>query len=149
MNRFIKVLGASLGIVLLVGVRVVGSSVFYDPLIDFYHGEYKTLPFPTLEYGKYALNIALRFLVNSVISLGIIYLLFRSVKHVIVSSWVLLITGLIGVGILMFLLIVLEDPSKQAVFYVRRLLIHPLMLFILVPALYFQELNNKKSNTLK
>lgn len=149
MNRFITIIGVGLGIALLVGVRVVGSTVFYDPLIDFYHSDYKTLPFPALEYGKYALNIALRFLLNSMISLGIIYLLFRSVKHVIVSSWVLLVTGLIGIGILMFLLFVLEDPSKQAVFYVRRLLIHPLMLFILVPALYFQELNNKKSNTLK
>ncbi len=148
MRRVATAFGVGLGIAMLIGVRMLGSKVFYDPLIEFYHGEYKSLPFPELDFVRYGLNIVLRFSVNSAISLGIIFLLFRNLKHVFISSWILTAVGIIATCVLLFLLIVIDDPSKQAVFYVRRLLIHPLMLFILVPALYFQELNNRKESTL-
>ena len=95
---------------------------------------------PKLEFGYYFSNLFMRYAVNTIISLGIIILIFKDKKGFIFSlkfysfSFVFL-------GLILFLLLKYNISSDYMLtFYIRRFLIHPIFLLILVPAFYFQKL---------
>lgn len=139
MSKWVK--GAIIGIlvILLILIRAFGDRLFYDPFITYFEHDYlyKTIPgFGTL---KLFFHIFLRYTANAIISLGIIYVFFQnrklirfSVKFYIVAFIVLSIVyyGLLRAGM---------HNGYLFTFYVRRFLIHPVFVLILVPAFYYQR----------
>jgi exosortase F-associated protein len=63
--------------VLLVLVRAFEGELFYDPYLEFFKNDYLYMDNPRREVAKLIAFTTMRYLINSVLSLGIILLLFK------------------------------------------------------------------------
>lgn len=128
---------------MLVGVRII-EHWFYDPLRLYFEQDYLHNAIPEMHTFKLYLHLLLRYFINTLISLSIIWIAFQNKGYLIFS----LKFYLIAFFILMFILVLFINISMQnqylGIFYVRRFLIQPLLLFLLLPAFHYQ---NKIYNT--
>ena len=67
----------------LIGVRMVENQIFYDPFLDFFKSNIQQEKFPSFDWGKIIFSHILRFLLNLIFSLGVIYFLFLNKKWTI------------------------------------------------------------------
>lgn len=126
----------------LAAIRLFEDELFYDPLIAFFKSDYLLGEVPDYKLGKLLLNLFFRFMLNTLLSLAIIYLAFRDIQILRFSALlygILLVTGFV---IFTFLLLNIEHEHYLALFYVRRFLIHPLFILILLPAFYYYRLRS-------
>ncbi|MFT5751668.1 MAG: exosortase F-associated protein [Flavobacteriales bacterium] len=137
MHRTLRIFVILLCLFMLILVRFRESALFYDPLISFFYGDYQSQPLPGIEWISYVLNIFLRYVINMLLSVAILWLAFKD--RGIVKFSMLLYT--IMFCVLMSLFVVFWHTSAQgeymALFYVRRFLIQPLLIFMLLPAFYY------------
>ncbi|MDX1464035.1 MAG: exosortase F system-associated protein, partial [Marinirhabdus sp.] len=144
-NRSVKIILVGVGITLFVLLRVFEETLFYDPLLPFFKTVHTTSSLPTMPVATVIGHVMLRFLLNSVVSLAIIWALFQS-KDILKFSIVLyIILGVVGVSLFYFLIQTSDAGDHLYLFYVRRFLIQPLFLFLLVPAFYVQRIRQKAS----
>jgi exosortase F-associated protein len=141
MNKISKLVLVLLGVVLLVLVRWYETQLFYDPLLTFFKTSHTTAPLPQFEFGRLVVNIILRFMINSLISLGLIWVLFQEMQMLKFSAILYGILGVTLLGTFIFLVNTSETGQHLPLYYVRRFLIQPLFLLLLVPAFYLQRLN--------
>jgi len=123
----------------LVLIRIFQGELFYDPLISFFKVDHSTEQLPAFNAFKLVLHLCLRFLLTTGISLLILWMLFRK-KEIIKLSGVLY--GLLFVVLLAAFLVLIQSSQSGghlALFYVRRFLIQPIFLLLLIPAFYFQK----------
>ncbi|MGM5469669.1 exosortase F system-associated membrane protein [Flavobacteriaceae bacterium LMO-SS05] len=125
---------------LLVLIRVFESELFYDPYLLFFKNDYLYMDFPRREILKLSLFTSLRYILNSGISISIIFLLFKDISIVKFSALVYSIAY--GILLLIFLYFVINP--RQADYYLffnfRRFLIQPILLLLLLPAFYYYKL---------
>lgn len=129
---------------LLVMVRAFEGDLFYDPFIEYFINDYLHKPIPVFSGSKLLLSLIFRYSLNTLISLVIIYLAFQnkdflkfSVKFYIVAFIVLTFTYLM----------ILKGELVHGylfAFYVRRFIIHPLFVLLLLPAFYYKQLTSKE-----
>lgn len=124
---------------LLILVRAFGTDIFYDPFIEYFKDDYLNKPIPDYNGLKLSLNILFRYTLNTVISLAIIYVAFQK-KGLVKFSTKFYIAALVVMSILYFILLQFEMIDGYLfTFYVRRFLIHPVFVLILLPAFYYQK----------
>ena len=77
------------------------------------------------------------------ISVGLIWILFQ--KNTYLKFALVLFSLLFVVGVLMFWVVEHEisTESYMILFYIRRFIIQPLLIIVLIPAFYFQQLSSK------
>lgn len=151
MKAIYRIIGIGVLVFLLALIRFVEESLFYDPLIDFYRAEYLHGVIPQFETGKFLLHIFFRFWINSALSLAILYVAFLDKNILKFSSYLYVILFIVSFSVFVFLILNIEKEHFMALFYVRRFLIHPLFVIILLPAFYYYRLkirNNNKFETL-
>ena len=140
MNRYLRIGVILICAILLLLVRAFEDRLFYDPLLDYFHGDYKILPLPEMDFLALLGGVAFRYFLNAIISMAIIWLVFRD-KGIMKLS--LLIYGLLFIVFaIIFSFIVYTSKGTDhmlLLFYVRRFLIQPIFLLILLPAFYFQK----------
>ena len=128
--------------VLLVLIRVFESDLFYDPYLLFFKSDYLKIDQPNREVLKLLFFTTLRYVLNSVLSLGIIYLLFLDQSIVKFSLYIYSIAYVV----LMFFFIYFVSWPRQedafVFFSFRRFLIQPVFLILLIPAFYYYTLKN-------
>lgn len=144
MSRHLRIFGVVVLVGLLILIRFFEARLFYDPLLLFFKVNYKTQPLPEMDVVKLHLFILLRYLLNSLLSLAILWLTFWK-KEIMKISIYLYIVLFIPFFVAFFILIANsgEGGDHLLLFYVRRFLIHPLFLLILVPAFYFQKYKSR------
>ena len=125
----------------LVLIRMYENTLFYDPLIDYFKGDYLNSSLPEIEYLKYFGYILFRYVLNTVLSLAIIHILFKDFRILKFSLKFYILLFIILVSFLIILYQIID--VKMLIFYVRRFLIQPIFLFILVPAFYYEKLKKK------
>lgn len=130
-------------VICLALLRYFETDLFYDPLISFYKHNFLEKPFPELDPIWYSLNLAFRYFLNTIISLLLIWISFQNKSYLQFSG--ILYTALFTVGILIFWFIAhdIETENYMTLFYIRRFLIQPLLIIILLPAFYFQNINER------
>ena len=126
-------------IIALILVRAFESKLFYDPFLEFFHGESQNKPLPEYDSLKLFLGLFFRYLINSVITVSIIYLLFKEASIVKLSSFLLLVFFVVLIVALFLILNFSTQPDYLFIFYIRRFLIQPLFLILFVPAFYYQR----------
>jgi len=131
-----QVLYIMLLLVLLVMVRIFQKSLFYDPLLPFFQSTDTRLP--DYDSVRLLLGLTLRYMLNGIISLGILWFAFKD-RQIVKLSALLLLIFFIALIIALFILLNLTEPSLLAIFYVRRFLIQPLFLILFLPAFYYQK----------
>lgn len=139
-----RILLVILLVILLICVRMFETDLFYDPLLLFFTSDFALLPLPDVNDWKLLGSTALRFLVNTGISLVILWVVFRSKEMIKVS--VLLYSVFFVILMALFFILLQRDAvgDHLALFYTRRFLIQPLFLLILLPAFYVQQKTTSK-----
>ena len=139
MNSAFKIVTLVFLVGLLVCIRMFEDSLFYDPLLTFYKSNFSPNELPQFDTFKLLGNLIFRFLLNTLISLAILWVIFRDRSIVKLSA---VLYGLLFLILFMaFLVFVFSSESSQhmTLFYIRRFLIQPIFLLILLPAFYFQK----------
>lgn len=142
MKKRYKIIMISMLVILLAMVRYFENQLFYDPLLEFYEADYLNQSFPYFETGKLFFNVLLRYLINTVISLGILYVTFFDKNILEFSVYLFSIFFVICFTAFVFLIFEIESQNFLALFYVRRFLIHPIFVLILMPAFYYYRRKN-------
>ncbi|HEY9185568.1 MAG TPA: exosortase F system-associated protein [Salegentibacter sp.] len=131
-------------VVLLALVRVFEEHLFYDPINEFYRSGFYMLDYlPQYKLPELLLNLSFRFWLNSIISLLILYVAFFDRNIVKFAAILFLGFFLVGVAAYSYLLLNLEQGHVMSLFYVRRFLIHPVFILILLPAFYYYRLQKR------
>lgn len=134
-----------LGIMCLTGlfaVRHFEVALFYDPLKAFFNGAYQTQALPAMNWLNWGLSIVGRYCINAILSLSLLKLIFRK-NSIVQFSAILYGIGFVVFMSLLIVFVYYYNPGDyRALFYVRRFLIHPLLLLLLIPS--FLVLNPKK-----
>lgn len=132
----ISAAGITLLLLLLVAVRLFEHRLFYDPLLVFFKSSNK--PIPPYDTVKLFLGLLLRYFLNSIFSVGIIWLAFKD--KAIVKLTALLLALFFAIFVVAFFIVINSDsPSLLLLFYIRRFLIQPLFLILFLPAFYYQR----------
>lgn len=123
----------------LILVRAFESKLFYDPFLKFFHGESQNKPLPDYDGFKLFLGLFFRYLINSLITISIIYLLFKEASIVKLTTVLLVVFFVVLITALFLILNFSLKPDYLVVFYIRRFLIQPLFLILFVPAFFYQR----------
>ena len=127
-------------------IRAFEDVLFYDPLIKYFQNDYLYKGMPELNTWRLVIDILFRYSLNSLITLGIIYVAFNKKSFVKFTGFFLMLAFVILLFIFVFLLKEDFKHSYLLPFYIRRFLIHPLFLLVLFPAFYYMKLNNQKKH---
>lgn len=134
----------SIFIVLCFGlIRSFENQLFYDPFLVYFELDFKNVPFPEVSVFKLFLGLFLRFFLNTILSLSLIYTLFRDWEILKFSSFLYLFFMVI-LFVLFFVILKYFPDGSWLLFYVRRFIIQPIFVLLFVPAFYYQHLILKK-----
>jgi exosortase F-associated protein len=125
----------------LVLIRAFEDVLFYDPYLTFFENDYLYLDSPRREIAKLVFYTSLRFLLNTLFSLGILFVIFRD-KSIIKFS--VIVFSVAYVLLLIPFLYFVINPNQEdyyLFFNIRRFLIQPIGLILLLPAFYYYKLN--------
>ena len=132
-----------LGVVSFVGlvwVRAFEDVLFYDPYLIFFQNDYLYIDSPRREIAKLVINTTFRYGLNTLFSLGLLYAAFN--ERGIVKFSAVFYTLAYAALLVAYLYFVLAPQQEDyyLFFNVRRFLIQPLFLILLLPAFYYQSL---------
>jgi len=139
MKKTIRIIITVLLIVLLFLVRAFEEQLFYDPLNSYFQNDYLYKKIPSLDRWNLLLHLFYRYIINSLISLAIIHLVFRNKKIIKFSQLFFAISFLVLIVAFFFSLRNNLEGGYIFTFYIRRFLIQPLFLLILLPAFYYHK----------
>ena len=80
---------------LLVLIRFFENELFYDPYLQFFKSDYLSIDSPRREIFKLSLFTTLRYVLNTMISLGILYVFFKDKSIIRFSVYFYLIAYLV------------------------------------------------------
>ncbi len=124
---------------LLALVRFFEEQLFYDPYLSFFKSDYLYVDNPRREILKLTGCTTLRYGLNTIISLGILFVFFKDKGIVKFSA--LIYTLAYVILILLFLYFVMNPKQEDyyLFFNIRRFLIQPIILLLLLPAFYYHK----------
>lgn len=147
LNRFkeyrSKILAAIVIVLCFVLIRAFETSLFYDPFLQYFESDFSSFPLPKVDVFRVFCNLLIRFTLNTVLSLVLIYVLFKDLEILKFTSYLFLFFFLI-LFTMFFVIIQYFQDSSWALFYVRRFIIQPLLVLLFIPAFYYQLQDLKK-----
>ena len=126
-------------VLLLVGIRLFENQLFYDPFLAYFKSEFTHSKLPQFNVFKLFFSLGMRFYLNTVISLFLLYVIFKDTKVVKFSILLYIILGSVLLISFLFVLTFFGEENKMALFYLRRFLIQPLFILLFIPAFYYQK----------
>lgn len=136
MIRWISVL---IGILGLIGIRSLEGGLFYDPFLDYFKSADHSATFPQFEWTRLVLSYLFRFALNAFFSLWIVYFLFQNKEW---TKQALILMILIFIIVFPIYLFCIHDKFQFGYlfsFYIRRFVIQPLTLLLIVPIFYYRK----------
>ena len=89
--------------------------------------------------GKFLINRGIRFILNDLFAVALIYALFHTRKYVVFAVW----TQLAGMVLFLipYFVLKLYFPTYNGplLSFLHRLILNPTLLLLLIPAFYYQE----------
>lgn len=120
-------------------VRYYEGVLFYDPFLDYFKGDFNHMPLPEFDVFCLILNLLFRYGLNMIISLGLIYMIFKDGIMIQFSFFLYVIA--FAILLLSFFLVIYfyGADNNFLLFYIRRFLIQPIFVMLFIPAFYFQK----------
>lgn len=140
MDRWRKYIIVVLLVVVLALIRYFEDYLFYDPYLQFFENDYLYIDSPRRETFKLTVFTTLRYVLNSVVSLGILYVIFRSKSVIKFAVIIYAISYLFLLAAFLYFVINPRQEDYYLFFNIRRFLIQPLIILILLPAFYYNKL---------
>lgn len=142
--KSLRILIIAILFIMLILVRAFEMEMFYDPFIEYFKNDFLDQPIPVFSGSILVKDMFLRYALNTLISLAIIYFAFQN-KNFIIFSIKFYIIAFIVLIITFFIILKGELLNGYLfAFYVRRFLIHPLFVLLLLPAFYYKQLTSKQ-----
>jgi exosortase F-associated protein len=141
-NKF-KILAAILIVLFLGIVRTMEDQLFYDPFLVYFQSDFKEMPFPHVDNFKLFAGLLFRYALNSVLSLILIYVLFKDIEILKFSVFLYVFFLILLLG-MFFVILECYPNANWLLFYVRRFIIQPIFVLLFIPAFYYQQQNLKK-----
>lgn len=138
-NHKIRIVFAFLFVLMLVAIRAYEDVLFYDPFLNFFKADYHDLSIPAIDNFKLFIGLLFRYFLNSILSLAIIYVLFKDNDALKFASILYVFFFIVLILALFLVLSVFDESSKTSLFYIRRFLIQPIFLLLFLPAFYYQK----------
>ncbi|MCW2119092.1 exosortase F-associated protein [Flavobacterium sp. 7A] len=132
-----------LAIFALISIRVFERVLFYDPFLYYFELEFNRIPLPTYDSFSLFLSLTFRYVLNSVFSLLLIYIVFKeynTIKFALVLYAVFFLVLMMSMGTVLHFY---ETDDNFMLFYIRRFLIQPIFVLLFIPAFYYQRLSLK------
>lgn len=142
MTKTIKYILLLLLFGLLVLIRLYENILFYDPYLTFFENDYLYIDSPRREVFKVSAYTTLRYVLNSSISLGILFLFFKDKSIIKFSTIIFSISYILLIIIYLYFVINPRQEDYYLFFNVRRFLIQPILLILLLPAFYYHKLKS-------
>ncbi|WP_370102137.1 exosortase F system-associated membrane protein [Xanthomarina gelatinilytica] len=139
MNKGFKYIAFFVLVGLLVLIRVFEEQLFYDPYLAFFKNDYLYIDSPRQEVFKLAAFTTLRYVLNTVISLGILFVLFKDLSVIKFSVLVYALAYVVFMSLFLYFVIHPKQEDYYLFFNVRRFLIQPLIALLLIPAFYYHK----------
>ena len=130
--------------VLLALIRLFEDVLFYEPYLVFFKSDFLTLDSPRREIAKLVSFTTLRYVLNSIISIAILFVFFKDKKLVRLSSYIYGIAFVIFISLYLYFVYNPKQEDYYIFFNIRRFLIQPLLLLLLLPAFYYHRVTVKK-----
>ncbi|MCD9618750.1 exosortase F system-associated membrane protein [Chryseobacterium gleum] len=127
------------GICGLIGVRILEGIIFYDPFLDYFHEANKNIDFPAFEWGKLIAGHVFRFILNLFFSCLIIYGLFKNKGWTIQGAIMMTVVFAITLPIYLYCIHDRFEVGYLFSFYMRRFVIQPLIILLIVPMFYYRK----------
>ena len=140
-TKLIKIAILSGLFILLAMVRIFENELFYDPFIQFFKQQYSTMTSPNYSTTKLLCNIGIRYFLNFIISLAILYTAFKNIGILKFAVVFYSIAFCILLTVFSIILAQLNENNYQLFFYIRRFLIQPIFVLLLLPAFYYQRIH--------
>jgi len=126
----------------LVLIRAFAQQLLYDPFIAYFKKDYLYESIPVFSGSKLLLHLFFRYTMNSLISLLIIYIAFQN-RNFLIFSIKFYMIAFVVLTVTFFIILRGElEHGYLFAFYVRRFIIHPLFVLILLPAFYYKQLTS-------
>ncbi|RSK39942.1 exosortase F system-associated membrane protein [Mangrovimonas spongiae] len=123
----------------LILIRAFENQLFYDPYLLFFKNDYLYADAPKLDMFKLVVSITLRYTLNTIISLGILYVIFVDKSMVEFSLLIYTISYVILILLFLYFITNHRQEDYYLFFNIRRFLIQPILLLLLVPAFYYHK----------
>jgi len=127
------------GVLGLIGVRLLENRLFYDPFLDYFHEAIKNIKFPEFVWGKLIIGHLFRFILNLFFSCLIIQFLFKNKQWTLQGALLITIIFIITFPIYLYCIYDRFDIGYLFSFYMRRFVIQPLILLLIVPMFYYRK----------
>jgi len=124
---------------LLILIRLFENEIFYDPYLKFFNNDYLYIDSPRFELLKLTAYTSLRFLLNTTISLAILFVFFKDKSIVKFSVLIYVIAYVFLMALFLYFVINPKQEDYIIFFNIRRFLIQPIILLLLLPAFYYQR----------
>jgi exosortase F-associated protein len=142
MKYLAKILFSLFFLCLLFLIRAFETTLFYDPLIHYFKYDYLHQKIDDIDSWRLLVNLFYRYLLNSTISLGLIWILFKRKDYMKFSGVFFVLAFIILIPVFLFLLKDNFQRGYLLLFYVRRFIIQPLFLLLLVPLFFYEKLSD-------
>jgi len=141
MHKIVTYFLIGLLLMLLVLIRAYENVLFYDPYLTFFKNDYLYIDSPRREIVKLVLNTTFRFVLNTLISLGILYLIFKDRSIIKFSALIYFVAYVLLLIPFLYFVVNPKQENYYLFFNIRRFLIQPIILILLFPAFYYYKLN--------
>jgi exosortase F-associated protein len=142
MNNTVKYIVLFILFGLLVLIRVFENELFYDPYLTFFQNDYLYIDSPRREVFKLTAFTSLRYWLNTIISLGILYVVFKDRSMVRFSTLIYMVSFVVLILIYLYFVVNPKQEQYYLFFNMRRFLIQPIILLVLLPAFYYYKLKH-------
>jgi exosortase F-associated protein len=139
MDKYKKYIWLFLLFSLLALIRLFENELFYDPYLTFFQKDYLYLDSPRQEIFKLTLFTSLRYLINTIVSLAILFVFFKDNSIVKFSLLIYVIAYCILIVLFLYFVTNPKQEDYYLFFNIRRFLIQPLILLLLLPAFYYHR----------
>ena len=134
--NFILVFAGILG---LVSVRFLENKIFYDPFLEFFKADYKVAQVPDFIWGKLMLSHFFRFALNLIFSAIVVHFMFLNKKWTIQAVFLMAVAFLFFFPIYLWCLYSKMEIGSLFTFSVRRFVIQPIILLLIIPIFYYRK----------
>lgn len=137
--KFLNWFLVALGIFGLISVRIFEEQLFYDPFLNYFHEANKDAHFPDFVWGKLIWNYLFRFFLNLIISATVIYFIFKNKDWTFQAIVLMVLVFVITFSLYLYCIHTKFEIGYLFSFYMRRFVIQPLILLLIIPLFYYRK----------
>ncbi len=141
-NKF-KIFAAIIVVIGFALIRTFERELFYDPFLKYFEADFHSSPYPEVENLRLFWSLFLRYFLNSILSLWLIYALFKD-RDILKFSLIIYVFFLVLLLSSFYIILNFFSDGAWLLFYVRRFIIQPILVLLFIPGFYYQLQKIKK-----